>query len=539
MFVNPKGKETSAVNAPAVEGTGILAQLCECKEHYMSSKATIVLPDGRTIEVQPNNHKATADYADDADSGKAPEKSAQSAQSVVPSQAEAWLALVREQVIDNALAASGLSEPAQNAVRSFIANNPGPTTNLTPKLLSSLIEAQREVEARLQEKLTIQGVKPTQTVRNMQTGLDQLRSGLDWCLGVPGAAAPPPNLRSFRDMYLYITGDYSFQGIFDPDQAQLATATTSTMAGMAVDSLNKAVMMHFDNMMTYRWFERIVSVLPHDNTTHTVDLIFVDGVANLPTVSEGAAYQEATTSDSRETMAFTKRGQYVGITLEMIRRSDIARMQAIPRELVKASVRARSAAISTFFTQASGTGPTLADDGLVLFHSTHGNLSTTALSATEWAACRRRIWEQNIPGTSKPLALWPKYLLVPIELYDTGLVLFGYGQGAGGYPSTANNDVNPYGESRAMDPRPEVVPVPDWTDATDFAYIVDPMIHPVICMAYANAPQGGTHPMPEVFQVTSETQGLMFSNDTLPVKVRDWFASGVATYIGVGKNNVA
>jgi hypothetical protein len=35
------------------------------------------------------------------------------------------------------------------------------------------------------------------------------------------------------------------------------------------------------------------------------------------------------------------------------------------------------------------------------------------------------------------------------------------------------------------------------------------------------------------------TMNQTISNDTLPVKVRDWFASGVATYIGVGKNNVA
>ena len=37
----------------------------------------------------------------------------------------------------------------------------------------------------------------------------------------------------------------------------------------------------------------------------------------------------------------------------------------------------------------------------------------------------------------------------------------------------------------------------------------------------------------------SETAGLMFTNDTLPIKIRDWWAYGVATYVGVGKNNVS
>ena len=45
--------------------------------------------------------------------------------------------------------------------------------------------------------------------------------------------------------------------------------------------------------------------------------------------------------------------------------------------------------------------------------------------------------------------------------------------------------------------------------------------------------------MPEIFEVTSETSGLMFSNDTLPVKVRDWWSFGVSTHVGIAKHNVA
>jgi hypothetical protein len=81
--------------------------------------------------------------------------------------------------------------------------------------------------------------------------------------------------------------------------------------------------------------------------------------------------------------------------------------------------------------------------------------------------------------------------------------------------------------------------VPDWTDATNWGYIVDPRLHPVIHMAYANAPQGGEHAMPEIFEVSDERSGLMFSNDTMPVKIRDWWSYGVSTYVGVGNNIVA
>jgi hypothetical protein len=306
---------------------------------------------------------------------------------------------------------------------------------------------------------------------------------------------------------------------------------------MAVNALNKAVMFHYDNLITYRWYEPIVHVLPHDGTTQPLQLIHMDGIAALPAVAEGAAYTESTTGDSKETATFGKYGAYVGITLEMIRRSEIARIQAIPRLLVQAAIRRRSATVAAVFTG----NPTLADDGLTLFHATHGNTDTTAFSAAAWEAARTRIFEQALPGTGKPLALWPTYCLTPIELYDDALAAFGYGSGDVGKPNGGGTaqEVNVYANSRPGDPRPIPIVVPEWSDATDWAYIVDPRLHPVLVMAYANATAGGAHALPEIFEVRSESAGLLFSNDVLPVKIRDWWAFGVGTHVGVGKNTVA
>jgi len=187
-------------------------------------------------------------------------------------------------------------------------------------------------------------------------------------------------------------------------------------------------------------------------------------------------------------------------------------------------------------------GPTLADDSVVLFHANHGsNVSTVAFSAAEWAVQRRKIYSMSVPGTSKKLGMWPKFALLPIDLYDSALEMFGYGAGDIGRPSAAGTaqSPNPYAQNRPGDPRPMPLIVPDWTDANDWASIVDPRLQPVIQMAYASAPQGGVHPMPEIFSVTGETNGLIFTNDTLPVKIRDWWAFGVATWVGVAKSNVA
>lgn len=510
-FVNPKGKETSAVNAPAVDGTSILAQLSSYKESLMLEDEEGVTQGSAVATTAPVQELNT-----------------------VQGDALAWLATLRQATIDNALAGSRLSVEGQAAVRLALGEG-----QVSPERLNALIAAQRNVEARLAETGVVQGVQPT--VTQMRDTSDKLQAGLDWMLGVPGVAVPAPNLRSIRDLYLAITGDYNFQGIFVPDLAQLAAATTGTLAGMAVNALNRAIMMHYNNLMTWRWFEPIVFVTPHDGSTHPIQLIYVDGVSNLPTVAEGGAYDEATVGDSKEAMSFSKRGRYVGITLEMIRRSDIARIQAIPLVLVTASLRTRSAAVASIFTQASGVGPTLADDATALFHSNHGNLGTTAFSAAEWLQCRKRIFSQSVPGTSNKFGMWPTFGLFPIDLYDTALEVWGYGNGDVGKPNTAGTaqTVNPYADSRPGDPRPIPIVVPEFTDTNDFAYITDPRIQPAIHIAYANVPQGGSHPMPEIYSVTGETNGLVFTNDTLPVKVRDWFAYGVATYVGIGKNNVA
>ena len=146
---------------------------------------------------------------------------------------------------------------------------------------------------------------------------------------------------------------------------------------------------------------------PHDGSTQDIDLVMVDGLANLPTVAEGAAYTEAVTGDARESMSFGKRGVYVGITLEMFRRSDIAKMQAIPRELVKAAIRTRSAAIAGIFTAASGAGPTMVDDSTALFHANHGNLATVAFSAAEWAAARKRLFARPCRAPAPSWACGP------------------------------------------------------------------------------------------------------------------------------------
>ncbi len=412
----------------------------------------------------------------------------------------------------------------------------------TPDRLAELEATVKKLSKAIENNTIQVGGQPPRGLQlgGMPAAIEQFQSYFDWLFGAPGAKLPPPELRRADALYRAVTGDIGFQGHFNPEHVAFAAATTTTLADLAVNAMNKVVLELYTNLVAYRWFEQIVAVQPTDGTLHDMQWLQMGGLANLPVVAEGAAYTELSVTDTKETSAFYKYGGYVGITDKMIRNSQIDRIQAVPRGLTISAIRTRSAAIAGIFTTGSGQGPVLAQDSKELFKSdnSHANYATTAYSIAAWKAARLECAKAAELGSAKYQVLWPRFLLVPMDLYDQTLIDFGYGAGPGGYPATPNNDVNPYAQDRPGDPRVVPIAVPEWTDTNDWAYIVDPMLAPVICMAYADNPGGRSHPAPQLFSVTDPNSGLLFTNDTLPIKVRDQWAYGVATYRGIGKRIV-
>ncbi len=445
------------------------------------------------------------------------------------------LAALNDTLLQLRLSASDLPEPFQHVIRTRFEGE-----QFTPARLDAAIAEQKSLHAKLIEGDVVQGFGQPLDASHLTAPMDIAKDAVHWLFGVTGAKAPPPSLRSANAIYQALTGDHDWHGRFYADRVQFARASTSTLADMATDAMNKIIVEQWEALVAFRWFEDLVTVAPHDGTLQDMNWISFGGLANLPVVNEGGTYGEINVADAKETDSFVKYGGYVGITDEMFRKNQMLKIQAIPRALAAAAIRTRSYYISYIFSQASGTGPTLDDDSVVLFDlSTHANHATTALSIAAWAAARIELYEQTQLGSSKPLGIFPKHLLVPIELYDTALVMFGFGAGPGGYPGTGDNDVNPYGVGRPGDPRPNIVPVPDWTSNNNWYYLADKALQPVIFMSYAQSGGGRQHPMPELFTVTSPAAGLIFTNDTLPVKVRDWFAYGVSGYRGIGGRVVA
>jgi hypothetical protein len=410
----------------------------------------------------------------------------------------------------------------------------------SPDAVTVAIQAESEYLAGLAENNVIQiGNEPPRQpeITGMRTSLDRIKVALEAMLEgkSPGGDVAP--LTGIREFYNIMSGDYELTGMFQGDRVYLANVTSSTMANLVADALNKRVMNEF--IQYPKWWLPIV--LEEDFASlQQVKWISLGGVGELPTVSEGAAYTELTWDDSQETSDFVKKGGYLGITLETIDKDDIGRVRSAPRALAQAAWLTLSKAVSNIFTASSGVGPTMSDSK-ALFHADHSNLSTTALSLTQWNAIRTAMRKQTEIHSGERLGVLaaPKYLLVPPDLEKTALQILGSeleytyalanGTAAPVNPNIEGNEVM----SRLASARERVIVVDLWTDTNNYACAADPRLYPTIGLAYRYGRS------PEVFSVASPTAGLMFTNDTMPVKVRYFYAVGPIDYRGLYKGNVA
>jgi hypothetical protein len=225
------------------------------------------------------------------------------------------------------IAASGLPQVTQAYLRTQEFPTPGHVT--------AAIEAQRAylAEFRANQVVDVGGQPPRSSgVTLGPTGLEQMEIALDALIsGVnPGQGIRP--LTGIRELYHLLSGDYEMTGMFQEDRVYLANVTTSTMAGLVANRLNKRVINLF---MEYpHWWSPIV-VEEDFATLQQIRWITLGGVGELPTVAEGAAYTELTWDDNTETADFVKKGGYLGITLEAIDKDDTNRLRAAPRALAQ------------------------------------------------------------------------------------------------------------------------------------------------------------------------------------------------------------
>lgn len=502
---------------PAADGR-VLQALAQQKGLKMSAEETMLLnappPEGEETPASPAEAPSPAEAA----TSPAPQDWSQA----LSASAAAFM-----------IANSGLPAAARQKLLA--------QTYATPSEVVEAIEKERAYLASLTQEEVIQiGNQPPRQahITGGLSGLERVEQALEALIrGLRPPSGVQP-LSGLRELYHLLSGDYEMTGVFQPQRVYLANVNSSTMANLVANVMNKVLAQEFSEYP--QWWQPFVTQMDF-NSLQDIRWITLGGVGELPTVPEGAAYTELNWGDKSETASFVKKGGYLGITIEAIDKDDTNRLRAAPRALAQAAWLTLGKAISNIFTANNGGGPTLSD-GLPLFHASHGNHGSTALSYSAWVAARTAMRKQSEVGSGERLGFLtaPRYLLVPPDLEVTALQILASSHD---YSYTLANGLGPapiniFSEGETADlrlrsARERVIVVDLWSDTNDWAAVADPRLYPSIGLGYRYGRA------PEIYSVSSPTAGLMFSNDVMPIKVRFFFAVGPVDFRGLYKANVA
>jgi hypothetical protein len=435
-------------------------------------------------------------------------------------------------LLESGLSASKLPKPIQERIRAQFKDRV-----FEPYELQDAIEDSRKMYSELSAAAEVRGPG---RINSMFDEHDKLQAAVDDLFEAPRdeklKSLDVPRLSGVRELYLMLTGDHELHGGYYADRVQLAT--TSDFTGLVKNALNKIVINTWDLLgrAGYDWWKH-VSVTEHFSSLQDITGTLIGTVGDLPTVAEGAEYTELQIGDSPETASFTKYGGYIPLTLELIDRDETRKLKAYARELGSAGLRKISSLVAAIFTANAGVGPTMADTGS-LFNATtvttaggHANLLTTALDITAWEAACQAVYNQpmlikngaGFYGSGPKMAVNPKFCLVPRALQYTAWQML-----QGEYVREATYTYDNILKGSAVP-----VTVPEWTDATDWAAVCDPVIAPAI---YVGERFGI---MPEIYVAGDELSPAVFMNDEHRLKVRHFLAVWVNDFRPLHKSNVA
>lgn len=320
-------------------------------------------------------------------------------------------------------------------------------------------------------------------------------------------------VHSFKECYIEVTGDRMVTGqLRNCDMTRLAEslgadfreAIDSTTFGNALGtSITRRMQAIYIGMVELDAWRKVATTTPV-NDFRTQERTRIGGYGNLPAVAQSGSYDPLTSpGDGKATYAVTKRGGTESVTLETIINDDVQAIRRIPLELALAAKNTLYEFVFDFYR----TNPAI-HDTVALYHATHANLFTAALSASEFAAHRLAMLKQTRAGSAKRLATGPKSVLVPYELQETAYNLFVRNQNL---DKTFVQTINP-----------EVIPVSYWTDASDWCTVADPNVLAVVEIGFLQGKEE-----PELFVQDMPNVGSMFSNDKLTYKIRHIYGGNV------------
>lgn len=180
------------------------------------------------------------------------------------------------------------------------------------------------------------------------------------------------------------------------------------------------------NEVAWPWLDVAETLSLRDYEIHKMDTlsgIITDNEAGnasgngvLPHVPARADYNEASIKEKYETVQIKDYGIVFSIDERALRADDKDVFPGIPRALGRAARRTASWSVANLFEQNSGAGPTMTEDGVACFYSTHSNTAQSALDKTSLATAYNAIAAQTEYGSGRKMGLSPSWLVVPKAL---------------------------------------------------------------------------------------------------------------------------
>lgn len=333
---------------------------------------------------------------------------------------------------------------------------------------------------------------------------------------------------SFREAYFELTGDKKFKGRLG-ESAQLRlleAADTNTFQKILGDSITRK--MQKDYASAPAFWKLLVSDVRYGNVDfRTQRSQLLGGYPALSTVAQGGTYQTITTpGDVEVTWTISKYGNLERITLEMIANDDVGIVRRLPTRLaLSASTALERYILLTLIVN----NPTYDADALTLFHATHSNQTTSAVSQSTLNDARASIRKQQPYGQTIVYGnLMPKYFLGPpdlealiVSLCTQKISVIAPGDTTNTLGVNIHTNLTPLISSHLAD--------------TNNAYLIaDPNVIETLVLGFL-----GDDDMPELFTQDMPNVGTWFDSDQLTWKMRHIYGGDVLDYRGFYRFNPA
>lgn len=436
-------------------------------------------------------------------------------------------------VATQAVAAAGLPE---KLVESVLAEMPD---TFTEAQLTAKVEGYRRLaEGFERASLTPSVVAVTKDERdkrvsaldamfanNLREGYTSLRQAYSDIMGVP-ARFDADFAREIMAASINVRTREGYAG-FDSGRTTESLDLTS-WAQIMGDSITRRMVAEYNRPGLTQWEGVVATVGPAINDFRTQRVTRMGGYGVLSSVAEAGPYQNLTSpGDEEATYAVSKRGGIEDMTLEMVANDDLRSIQRIPTKLGVAAAQTLNRFV---WNDCFIANPTCTYDSVALFHSSHSNTTSTALSSAALNTSRAAMRKQAGYGDSYDvLSITPKTLItVPtLEHLAWQLVTSAVASPSGAPAGAASNIPNLHQGMQLV--------ILDWYDATSstfWAIAADPGQVPMIEIGFFNGRRD-----PELFTQADPNAGSAFSADKVSYKIRHIYGGTVIDHRGLSRGN--